>query len=214
MPGERVAGILLAAGGSTRFGADKLATRWGDRTLLERSALAMLDAGLDPVLAVVQPGPRSHMSDRVTCVINDRWRTGIASSVQTGLAALVGEKSVCAAVLAPADQPWCGPSVYRQLLDRFRDSVQGDSGEGDSGEGIVVATFNGAMRNPVLLARRRWSLADSIDGDTGLSAVVRTLSPMTVECSSIGSIADIDSHADLNSVRSRPDFGGADKVAE
>ncbi len=193
MPDERVAGILLAAGGSTRFGADKLATRWGHRTLLQRSAAAMLDAGLDPVLAVVQPGTRRQVPDRVTSVVNDRWRTGIASSVQTGLAALDGETSVCAAIVAPADQPWCGAPVYRKLLEAFR-----DSGQSDSGEGIVIAAFGGAMRNPVLLARRRWSLAGQINGDTGLSAVVRSLSPLTVECSAIGSVVDIDFPADRN----------------
>lgn len=195
LPDERVAGILLAAGGATRFGSDKLATRWDGHTLLQRSTAAMLDAGLDPVLAVVQPGSRSPEPNQVTAVVNDRWRTGIASSIQAGLAALDGDKSVCAAIFAPADQPWCGAAVYRRLLEAYR----------DSGRGIVVAAFDGAMRNPVLLTRPQWPLAEQIGGDTGLSAVVRTLSPMAVECSSIGSIADIDWQADLSRSRSQPD---------
>lgn len=202
LPDASVAGVLLAAGGSTRFGSDKLATRWEGRSLLQRSAAAMLDAGLDPVLAVVQPGSGSPDPDRVTAVVNDRWRAGIASSIQAGLAALDGDRSVCAAILAPADQPWCGAAVYRRLVEAFQ----------DSGPAIVVAAFNGAMRNPVLLARSKWLLAERIGGDTGLSAVVRNLSPMTVECSSIGSIADIDSEADLNRSRSRPDRTDVDTV--
>lgn len=188
---DRVAGILLAAGGATRFGSDKLAADLGGRTLLQWSATAMLDAGLDPVLAVIQPGVAHTVPERVTPVVNDRWRGGIATSVQTGLAALDSEPAVCAAVIAPADQPWCRAQVYRRLLDAFR----------CSGRGVVVATFDGAMRNPVLLARSKWPLAELITGDNGLSAVVRGLKPLTVECADVGSVIDIDTPADLARAR-------------
>lgn len=62
---------------------------------------------------------------------------------------------------------------------------------------MVVAMFDGAVRNPVLLARSQWPLAGRIEGDTGLSAVVRALSPLTVECADIGSVHDIDTPDDL-----------------
>ena len=194
MPADRVAGILLAAGGATRFGSDKLAADWEGRTLLQWSATAMLDAGLDPVLAVIQPGPAPSVPGRVTPVINEQWRVGIATSVRTGLAALGDELSVCAAVIAPADQPWCGPDVYRRLLACFQSSDRK----------IVVATFDGAMRNPVLLARSQWALAAKIEGDTGLSAVVRELRPLAVECGDLGSILDIDTPADLARAAAEP----------
>lgn len=191
MRGERVAGILLAAGGAARFGADKLAIDLGGRTLLQRSAAEMLAAGLDPVLAVVRPGAALPVPAQVVTVANYRWHDGIATSIQTGFDALGEQPSVRAAVVAPADQPWCRAEVYRRLLDAFQ----------SSGRDLIVAAFDGAMRNPVLLARAQWSLADEIDGDVGLSAVVRTMSPLAVECSDIGSVDDIDTPADL--VRAR-----------
>jgi CTP:molybdopterin cytidylyltransferase MocA len=187
MPNNRVAGIVLAAGGATRFGSDKLAADWAGQTLLQWSATAMLDAGLDPVLAVVQPGVVPPLPARVTAVVNEQWRDGIATSVRAGLAPLGGELTVCAAVIAPADQPWCRTDVYQRLLDSYR----------SSDHSIVIATYDGAMRNPVLLARRQWTLADQIEGDTGLSAVVRRLKPLEVECGDVGSVIDIDTPADL-----------------
>lgn len=187
MHDDHVAGILLAAGAATRFGADKLAAEFCGQTLLHRSAAAMADAELQPVIAVAQPNASHSVPGGVRAVENDRWKSGISTSVRAGLAALHRETSVCAAIVAPADQPWCGPDVYRRLVDAFR----------RTGRGLIVATFHGALRNPVLVARAHWRLADEIDGDVGLSAAVRPLSPMTVECSDIGSADDIDTPADL-----------------
>ncbi len=188
---DPVAGILLAAGAASRFGADKLAADWGGRSLLEHAAEAMLAAGLAPVLAVVRHGSDAPLPEGVRAVANSRWRDGMATSVQAGLGALDGDPEVSAAVIAPADQPWCGSEVYRRLVDAFR----------TSGAGVVVAAFDGAMRNPVLLARQQWRLADRIAGDSGLAAVVRARSPVTVECADAGSVADIDTVADLERAR-------------
>jgi len=161
----------------------------------------MLDAGLDPVLAVVRPGIAPAMPPRVTPVLNEQWHDGIATSVRAGLAALDGDRSVAAAVIAPADQPLCGHQVYHRLRDAFR----------MSGSSIVIATFDGVMRNPVLLPRGKWTLADQIAGDTGLSSVVRRLRPLTVECGDIGSVVDVDTPADLQRARAallKADDGG------
>lgn len=187
MPADHIAGVLLAAGAGKRFGADKLTAQLDGRTLLDRACGAMLDAGLHPVLAVVRSGFAGALPAGVLPVLNDRWRSGMASSVQAGLAALDGRPDVGAAVVAPADQPWCGAPVYRRLVDAFR----------DSGERVIVAAFDGELRNPVLVARDRWGLASGIEGDVGLSAVVRSLPPLVVECADVGSVADIDYPADL-----------------
>lgn len=199
MRGDLVAGILLAAGAATRFGADKLAAEFCGQTLLHRSATAMVDAELQPVIVVAQPNATHSVPDGVTVVENDRWKDGISTSVRAGLAALQRETKVFAAIVAPADQPWCGPDVYRRLVDAFR----------REGQGLIVATFHGALRNPVLVARGNWGLADQIAGDAGLSTVVRPLSPMTVECSDIGSADDIDTPADLFRARRPPGASGA-----
>lgn len=191
MTGNAIAGVLLAAGAGSRFGSDKLGATLNGETLLRHSALAMLDAGLAPVLAVRRPGSAQPLPEPVEPVINHRWRSGMASSVQAGLAALARRTQVRGAVIAPADQPRCGSAVYLRLVETFR----------NTGHAIVVAAFNGEMRNPVLLARDQWGLAEAIDGDTGLSAVVRSLEPMTVECADIGSVDDVDTVADLAKMR-------------
>lgn len=191
MTDDAIAGVLLAAGAGSRFGSDKLGATLNGETLLRHSALAMLGAGLSPVLAVLRPGSAPPLPEPVEPVINDRWYSGMASSVQTGLAALAKHPHLRGAIIAPADQPRCGYAVYLRLVDTFR----------KAGHAIVIASFNGEMRNPVLLARDQWGLAEAIDGDNGLSAVVRSLGPTTVECADIGTIDDVDTMADLERIR-------------
>ena len=187
MPAERIGGVLLAAGAGKRFGADKLAAELRGESLLYRSVTAMLRAALDPVIVVVAPGTERPVPHRATTVVNDRSIDGIATSVQVGLATLRDVPDVAAAVIAPADQPWCGAAVHQRLVEAYK----------QTNRPVVVATFGGAVRNPVLLARGQWCLSERICGDVGLSAVVRELSPLRVECDDVGSVADVDTPADL-----------------
>ncbi len=120
MPAERIGGVLLAAGAGTRYGADKLAVVLNGETMLWLAAAAMLGAGLDPVVAVVAAGSDRPVPDRVRTVVNERSLEGIATSVRAGLTALRNTPEIAAAVIAPADQPWCGEPVYRRIVDTYR----------------------------------------------------------------------------------------------
>ena len=53
MTGERVAGVVLAAGLSTRMGRNKMLLQLGGRSLVRRAVEMALSARLDPVLVVV-----------------------------------------------------------------------------------------------------------------------------------------------------------------
>src|SRR5437764_15035617 len=55
-----VAGIVLAAGQSTRMGRNKLLLPLGGTTVLRRAVGTALEAGLDPVFVVL-----GHESDRI-----------------------------------------------------------------------------------------------------------------------------------------------------
>ena len=60
MTADRVAGVVLAAGLSTRMGTNKMLLEVGGRTLVQRAVSTAIAAGLDPVLVVV-----GHERDRV-----------------------------------------------------------------------------------------------------------------------------------------------------
>src|SRR5207248_8562235 len=86
-----IAGILLAAGLSSRFGRQKLLEPWGDEPLLMRAARRFIDAGLTPVIAVVSGDPRLAQALAglpLSIETNPQPERGINSSIAIGVGAL------------------------------------------------------------------------------------------------------------------------------
>ncbi len=101
----RLAAIVLAAGRSSRMVELKPLLPLGGVTVLERAVGSLLEAGIADVRVVV--GWRgaevgAAVADlSVAVVVNDRWRSGMFSSVAAGVASLGSE--VEAFFLLPAD---------------------------------------------------------------------------------------------------------------
>jgi molybdenum cofactor cytidylyltransferase len=114
-----IAGILLAAGESTRMGDLKALLRWRGTTLLQSQAAALVQAGVSPLLAVL-----GHRADELRpllppaarVVLNERYRDGKSTSIVAGVSALPRDTE--AAVIVAVDQP-CEAGVIRALMDRY-----------------------------------------------------------------------------------------------
>jgi len=112
---ERVAGVVLAAGLSSRMGVNKMLLELGGRTLVRRSVTTAFSAGLDPVLVVL-----GHESDRVraelsglpyTAVLNSDYARGMNTSLRAGIAALLTMPLgpwCCWATCRWSTHRWCG----------------------------------------------------------------------------------------------------------
>ena len=112
--GGGVAGVVLAAGSSSRLGTPKQLLRYRGETLLHRTVRLALAAGLDPVHVVLgcsAPVVGTALEDlgsRVTTVINPHWQTGMGSSLARGIASLPGAGAGTGPV---ADTDACPESV-------------------------------------------------------------------------------------------------------
>ncbi len=183
--GNRVAGVLLAAGQGTRLGTPKALVELGGRRLVDRAARLLRDAGTAPVLVVTGAAPVSVPG--AVGVPNPDWRTGMGSSLAAGLRALPGD--CAAAVVALVDQPLIGPDVVRRLLAAHL-----------AGAELAVAGYHGRARNPVLLARGHWAGVLAVaDRDTGARPYLRAHPGLVtlVECADIGRPDDVDTPEDL-----------------
>ena len=112
-----IAGILLAAGESTRMGRLKALLPWRGMTLFQSQLAAM--AGLSPLLVVL-----GHRSDELRALLpagaqtvpNARYREGKSTSIVAGIAALPPE--VEAAIVVAVDQP-TEPAILYALAEAY-----------------------------------------------------------------------------------------------
>ncbi len=103
-----IAGILLAAGESTRMGQLKALLPWQGKALIEAQSQAMLSAGLRPLIVVLghradELRPLVPTDSAVRIVLNQRYAEGRSTSIATGAGAV--SEPVDAVIIASVDQP-------------------------------------------------------------------------------------------------------------
>lgn len=160
-----IAGLLLAAGRSTRFGSDKLTAKLQGKAIVRLSARAL--AGLDVVYVVVPPAADAITQALsrldVRFVVNLARDEGMASSIRAGIAAL--DPEVDAVVIALGDQPLASPAVTDALRARW---TRGDVA-------AVVPRYADGEGHPVLFDRSCFGDLAGLRGDSGARAVLRAL---------------------------------------
>ena len=118
-----VAGLILAAGGSSRMpGQNKLLRPWSGGVLLEAAVSVAGEAGLSPIVVVVGSDAELVVSclDRheVIPLEHGRWSRGRASSLVAGLDRVAEFESVRAVVVLLGDEPRVS---FRAIRMRYRD---------------------------------------------------------------------------------------------
>jgi CTP:molybdopterin cytidylyltransferase MocA len=179
------AAVVLAAGRSSRFGGGdgaKLLAPFRGRPLVGWAVAAAAGAGLDEVLVVTGAVDLvGVLPAGVVAVPNPRWAEGQATSLGAGLdaAAARGHDAV---VVGLGDQPLVTADDWRAVA----------AGAG----AIAVATYDGARRNPVKLARSVWAEVDR-EGDEGARTLMRRRPELVTEVACAGSPVDVDTREDL-----------------
>jgi nicotine blue oxidoreductase len=183
-----VAGLVLAAGEGRRIGRPKALVVVGGERLADRAVGTLVAGGCAPVLLVTGAADVTVAGART--VPNPDWRTGMASSLRAGLAALEGlDDRPDAVVVGLVDQPGIGPEVVRRLVAARA-----------AGARVAVATYGGRPRNPVLLGREVWAdVADAVHGDEGARGYLTAHPELVtaVECADIADPSDLDTAADV-----------------
>ena len=190
---SRVSAVVLAAGRSARMGEAKQLLRMGGQTMLEQTLENVRASRVDEVVLVLGASAelircevRVVLLDGVRVEVNENYQSGMASSLQVGLAAVSPESD--AALIVLADQPLVRPDTMNQIIERYH---------GLDAE-IVVPYYKGSRGNPVLLGRTVFAAAMALEGDVGCRAIFPRHADgiMRVDVDDAGILADIDSRED------------------
>ena len=181
--------VLLAAGGSRRFGGPKLLARIQRETLLRRAARAAV--GCRPAGCVVVLGAHAHRLQRelrglpVEVVVNRRWRAGLSGSLRAGIGAL--PQDARAALVFLADQAAIGPAELELLIATWRRAPR-----------AIVAARAGEVRGPpAILPRATFGALRRLRGDTGAKKLLADPGRRVIEVEIPGAALDVDRPTDL-----------------
>lgn len=161
---ERIAGIILAAGESTRYGEVKQLLDWRGLPFVRAVAQTALESGLSPVIVVSGANAakiESAVRDLdVRIAHNIEWKSGQGSSIRAGILSLK-ETDVGGAIFLLTDQPQVTTSVIRALVEKHAEGLYP----------VVAPMVMDQRANPVLFDRSTFRDLLCIEGDVGGRAI-------------------------------------------
>lgn len=186
-----IAAIVLAAGRSTRMGADnKLLMNLHGTPMVARTVAAIAASPVKPIVVVT--GHEAHAiqvalkAQPVTFALNPRFAEGMSTSLKAGLAALPAD--IDGVLVCLADMPAVTTHDIGKLIAAFNPT---------EGRAIIVPTHQGKRGNPVLFAQGFIDEMREAQGDAGARAVLSAHADAVyeVEMQDAGILADADTPA-------------------
>jgi molybdenum cofactor cytidylyltransferase len=185
---SRVAGILLAAGSSRRFGADKQSTLLGEVPMLTRAARLLVEAGFAMPIVVLGPRASDHRpllaGLPLRVVENPDAESGMASSL---IVALDVAADSDATVITVCDQPAVTAAHLQALVREWR----------ATGSSIVASSYSSTRGVPALFAATRFPELRQLRGDRGAGPLFARHAQSVHLIPLPGGELDIDTPADL-----------------
>lgn len=183
----RITAIVLAAGGSTRFGKPKQLHVHDGEPLVRHAANAALGAGVSEVIVVLgsNAGDIASAVDGIAqarTIVNEDWHTGLASSIKAGLDAVNQTDGV---LICLADQPLIDTTALTKLIDRFDDTHR-----------VVASSYADTIGVPAVFGIEYADDLRALSGDHGAGQWLRgRMSDVTIVPLE-GAAIDIDTPAD------------------
>jgi molybdenum cofactor cytidylyltransferase len=177
-----IAGIILAAGASSRMGTPKALLDYRGETFLAR-LIRVLGTVCDPVIVAlgyhaeeIRAGAHGHAQ----FAVNPDPSRGQLSSLQTALAQVPNNAE--GFLFLPVDCPAAEPETIRQIVDTFR----------SSGALLVIPRFEGRRGHPVCASRALIAEFLALPPTAQAKDVVRRHAAHYLETSDPGVLSDID----------------------
>jgi len=183
---ERLAGLILVAGFSSRAPGFKPLLPLGDKLVIERTVACLQRAGIRDITAVI--GYRAEELLPVLArlsvrpVRNERYAEGMFSSVVSGVKALSSEMD--AFFLLPADMPLVCSHTIKLLARAYI----------KTGADVIYPVFRSQRGHPTLISTRLSSTILAYDGEGGLRQLLRQYESRACEVDVVdeGVVMDLD----------------------
>jgi len=182
-----IAALLLAAGKSSRFGANKLLHPLHGTPIAMHAAQA-LKAACPDAIAIVSPGsPLQALLEQagLRTIVSERAHEGMGESLKSGIAATPDAHGW---LIALADMPFVQPATHASLIAALQE-----------GAAIAAPSYQGQRGNPVGISSRFRAELLAVSGDAGARHILKNhaYEIRMVGVDDPGVLKDIDTPGDL-----------------
>lgn len=185
-----IAGLIVAAGYSSRMGTFKPLLTLGNKTVIEMAVDSLRQGGVQDIRVVT--GHRSgelnpvleHLNVRV--IENTKFADGMYSSIVAGLRTMTGEVEAC--FLLPGDNPLIRRHSIKNIVRIYR----------KTGATVIYPVFNDQRGHPPLIKADCFPFILGSSGLGGLKNVLTQFNANSVEVALAdqGVVSDIDTAED------------------
>ena len=152
-----IAGVILAAGDSSRMGFPKQLAEYKGKTILE-TVVDTVTSNLEETVVLL-----GHENDTITekldfkestILINENWEEGIVSSIRTALFYLSENNEIDSAMIFMADQP----SVNNKIIDKLIKTKKKE-------DEVVISKYRYKLNYPIIVPKYFWSKLELLTYD-------------------------------------------------
>ena len=161
-----ISAILLAAGQSKRMNGDnKLIKKYNKKYLINHIVGTLIKSKVDKII-IVLGFQRSKVrkitikNKKINFVYNKNYKSGMASSIKTGLKR-ISEKSI-GFLIVQADMPLISKKIVNTLCYAVR----------NSNKEIVAPIYKRKMGNPIGFKRSMTRILNKTSGDSGAKKII------------------------------------------
>lgn len=184
--------VILAAGGSRRFGAPKQFLQIEGKTLVQRCVATAEEAGCSPIV-VVAGAEENRLAEvlhgtSARLIANRDWELGLGSSIRAGVGHLLSlEANTSAIVMLACDQPLATAELILKLIEEHN----------DSGADIVACTYAHTRGIPALFGRAHFEALLGLPDESGAKPLLSGGERKVATIAFAGGEIDIDTTADF-----------------
>ncbi len=189
MTRQKVAAIILAAGGSSRLGRPKQLLDWFGKPFVKHMVDLSHQLKLDPVVVVTGAGYQEVedviKDEKVLIAHNEGWQNGQSSSMKVGCKA-VENQQMDALIIFLCDQP----QVPQELIEKMLQEAQNEEVD------IVATSVLGKICPPTLFKSKCIEGIMSLQGDQGGRVLLNRYNTHKIEWQDDRLMQDTDTEED------------------
>ena len=162
-----ISAILLAAGQSKRMGGDnKLMKKYNKKYLINHIIGTLIKSKVNKIIVVLgfqksKVRKITVKNKKINFVFNKNYKSGMASSIKTGLKEI--SKRSIGFLIVQADMPL----ISKKIIDSLCYSIRNNNKE------IVAPIYKSNMGNPIGFKRSMTRILNKTSGDSGAKKMIK-----------------------------------------